>query len=272
MQNIFDGPYPTKLAPDRESALAVFKPFGADPTFMVIEGEPRSKARPRFSGGGSSYAADKQDAHERLLKHYMRTLMLNPLRGNVAIACIFYRSSKHRVDVDNLLKQVFDAANGILWHDDMQVTACIGILKMDRTFPRTLVIVGRHLEPSLDRSNQDISAECKQCGKPFIWRTYARSKQVGKFCSVACSNRFGHPDIMALANCRFCAQPFKRRTSAQSICSDECRIEWMRATKKERARPASFCRCCGAPVSRPEYRRCRSCFAAGRTEVAELKT
>jgi Holliday junction resolvase RusA-like endonuclease len=259
--NILNSPYAIRLGPDRETALSIFKTLGrGDATFMMIEGEPRSKARPQ-SSTGKRYDNSKQHAQASLLKHYMKTCILEPIQGNVAIVCIFYRSSKTRIDLDNLIKEVCDSANGIIWRDDMQVTACVGILRMDAKFPRTAIAVGAHdIGANLDRSNQDIPAVCKTCGNDFVWRKYPCSKKVGHFCSMACKNRFGRADLRAPANCRFCQKDFMRKVGAQVFCSDDCRTSAMIQRNKKGAIGPSFCQVCGTKVSRPEYRRCRACF------------
>lgn len=223
MQSVLNGKYASALATDRETSLATFKPFGSNPIFIVLEGEPRSKARPRVGGSRKSYDDGKQVRHADQLRLLMDRSIPAPMAGNVAIACTFYRSSLRRIDVDNLLKQVLDAATGILWRDDMQVTACIGILKLDPDLPRTAIVFGRHNEPSLDRSNQDLAAVCRNCGTPFSWRKYPKSRRVGAFCSVACKNKFGRSDLTEPVACRECGGEFKRRTASQVMCSESCR-------------------------------------------------
>ncbi len=227
-----------KLASDREDCWTMFKASGDRPTFIFVDGEPRSKARPRFTGAREPYRDDKQRRHALLLKQTMSTMVPERIHGNVSIACIFYRSSKMRVDLDNLMKEVFDAANGVIWRDDMQVTACTGILRMDANHPRTAIAVGPHsIGASLDRSDQNIAAICRQCGGGFVWRKYPSSKQIGLFCSTECKNRFGRADLRFLVSCPVCDEPFRRRTGTQSICSNRCRMVVMVARNKSGAYP-----------------------------------
>jgi Holliday junction resolvase RusA-like endonuclease len=252
---------------DQEDIFALLRTIGSTgkPHFMIVEGEPRSKARPRFSGTGRVYNDKKQRDHEKGLQWAMKVECRKPFRSNVAIACIFYRSTKHRIDLDNLLKQIFDAANNIFWLDDMQVTACCALLRMDVETPRTLIAIGEHHE-GLDRGNS-FRTTCAQCKKIFIWRKY-RSIADRRFCSRTCKWHYGQTVLRAPANCLFCHSPFIRKHLAQKLCSNSCRIEWMVADKKRRAHPKSFCQCCGKPVSRPEYRRCRDCWRDGKKEYA----
>lgn len=226
---------------DRSECLRTFGLFGSNPTFMFVGGEPRSKARPRFGGSRLPYDKNKQLQQATLLRNYMWVTTPNLLLGNVAIVCTFYRSSKYRVDIDNLLKEVFDNANGIIWKDDMQVTACLGTLRMDPDFPRTCIAVGQHTRgANLDRSNQDIPAVCEVCGDAFVWRKYQSSKQVGRFYSIACHNKFGKSDLRAPISCKVCEQPFRRRTVTQIICSERCRIVRLAARNRGRSEVREF--------------------------------
>lgn len=76
---------------------------------------------------------------------YLSDIRMPKLTGNVALVCIFYRGDKRRVDTDNLVKHVCDAANrSNVWDDDTQVTALIGITEYDKQNPRTIVILGSH--------------------------------------------------------------------------------------------------------------------------------
>lgn len=210
------------LARDRETCLGLFRTFGSQPLFMTVEGEPRSKARPME---GSA----KQDRQSHLLKNHMQVASLVPIKGNVAIVCIFYRSNKNRVDLDNLTKEVFDAANSVIWRDDMQVTACVALLRMDADYPRTAIAVGPHtIGSSLDRSDQDIPATCLSCGGSFVWRRYPSSKRAGKFCSIKCNNRrAGRVDLREPVGCVECGNPFKRKNGTNVLCSEQCRIDAM---------------------------------------------
>lgn len=199
------------LAADREEAFSIFKPIGHSPSLVFVEGEPRSKAE-RYRAKNQLY-----------LRPFFEVSFPRRMRGNVAVAAIFYRSTKCRIDIDNLLKQVLDSANTVAWNDDMQVTACLGLLRHDPVYPRSVIVVGpSDLAGALDRSNQDREGICETCGEPFFWRAYLSRKNSGRFCSIACSNR-RVSDLREPILCRVCQMPFRRRTSSQTICSDNCR-------------------------------------------------
>ena len=61
--------------------------------------------------------------------------------GDVTVWLHFYRSDKRRVDLDNLSKAVLDALNGIIWHDDKQVTTLHITKEYDRENPRVEIKV-----------------------------------------------------------------------------------------------------------------------------------
>lgn len=43
------------------------------------------------------------------------------IKKAVSVKADVYLATKHRIDVDNILKSLFDSCNKILWHDDSQV-------------------------------------------------------------------------------------------------------------------------------------------------------
>lgn len=125
-------------ARDLKRALWLFIDDSSKVVTFSVPGEPRPKERPRFGKGHVFSSETQKDDQERLQGHFA-DVFPNPLDGTIAVACLFYRSSQHHVDIDNLVKQVFDAANGIIWHDDAQVTACIETLEVDREHPRIAI-------------------------------------------------------------------------------------------------------------------------------------
>ncbi|MFC9995677.1 RusA family crossover junction endodeoxyribonuclease [Nocardia sp. NPDC127526] len=115
-----------------------------DPLYVItIPGEPVPKKRPRFSGRRAYTTREDHDAEARTGWHLAQVIP-EPLRGNLAVACVYYRSTRRVVDKDNLAKHVMDAGNGIAWHDDSQCTAEFGVIELDRANPRTVIIIARH--------------------------------------------------------------------------------------------------------------------------------
>lgn len=130
---------------------------------VVIPGNPPTKVRARANRRGHVYHDPKAKAAERETGRHIRDAIKgNPFTGNVAVACLFFRSDLRHQDVDNLLKHVCDAANKIAWADDSQVTAVLGTMEYDRENPRTVLVLTPH-DSSLRRGTDDVVA-CKGCG------------------------------------------------------------------------------------------------------------
>lgn len=118
---------------------------------LVVPEQPWAKKRPRVSKGGHRTHQDPKDkAAEELTRKYLREqwceiYQLAPLTGNLALSAIFYRRNRQIVDLDNLLKHLLDAGNGLLWVDDRQVTRFNDIeLRLDREAPRTEILLTEH--------------------------------------------------------------------------------------------------------------------------------
>lgn len=102
---------------------------------MVLHIDPVAKERPRFNKLGHAYTPEKTRYYEKSLAQLMRfecrlrshLPYLGPLK--LAVRFILKKPSKpkhktqpiSRPDVDNFLKGLLDAANGILWGDDSQI-------------------------------------------------------------------------------------------------------------------------------------------------------
>lgn len=136
---------------DRDRALALLTALGGvgEAAVLTIPGEPVPKPRARH-GHGQTFASAKQRDAEAVVGMALRGAFDRPLDGNVALVSLFFRSSRQRVDRDNLDKLVCDAANGILVADDCQITGGAQLLELDRDNPRTVLAVAGH-ESTLTR-------------------------------------------------------------------------------------------------------------------------
>jgi len=215
--------------------------------FLVIDGPPKSKARPRFRRDGRVYASPEQIAAEQALGWRFKASFPEPMAGNLGVGCIFFRPNAQRIDVDNMLKHVMDSANKVIWADDSQVTAQVGIVELDAEHPRTVIVVGRHVS-SLDRSEYAVKTRvCPTCGVTF------QSKQKNpKFCSRSCSSLSKGESLMAEVPCAWCGVMFKRKNAGSRFCSDRCRMESLNNPKTPRVIPR--CVHCGATLSKIGYR------------------
>lgn len=225
----------------------------ADPTEMRAfqhPGEPVSKARARRGNRGRWYTPRKSDTAEEALAWRFKQVEHAPLEGNVALAAMFYRPNRQRIDTDNLLKLVLDAGTRAeVWRDDDQVTAQAGIVELDAECPRTLIAYCPIESTMVRRATQE--ATCKRCGEVF---THSVGSRPRSYCSTACA----HP--LREASCPRCEQTFRRRRSGQVYCSKSCARSkpGVRRPSGQQRAPAR-CEVCGELVSRREYKRCRQC-------------
>lgn len=100
-----------------------------------FELKPVAKGRPRF-GNGRAYTPMETKLFEGNLKalatRYMIVNRLGMLEGPIEVIVHFYlkkpRTSKNKLpcvkpDLDNFIKGVSDACNGVFWKDDAQICA-----------------------------------------------------------------------------------------------------------------------------------------------------
>lgn len=242
------------------SILAALNARDDEVHVLVVDGEPMSKARPRFSKNGHAYNSEKQRGNAEALAWRFRLAFKEPMVGNIAVACIFYRKSHQRIDSDNLLKQVLDSANTIVWADDCQVTAVAGIVERDTDRPRTVLAFAPHIS-SMDRGDRLLHFTCGQCGIAFSRRVHP-SQSNPKFCSRACHAKSNGERAREIVQCVACGKDFERRRYSQKLCSNECvRALVIQARKVEAAR----CVECGATLSKQGYIRCRECWRVKRS-------
>lgn len=118
---------------------------------LTIPGTPWSKQRPRISKAvaGKSRrthqpAADR-NAEKQTRDYLQENWPHDPLTGNVWLTARFWRPTRQVVDLDNLVKHLQDAATGVLWVNDAQVTAITAALDLDRDNPRTEFWIEEHV-------------------------------------------------------------------------------------------------------------------------------
>ncbi len=96
---------------------------------IVIPIEPKALERPRFTKAGHAYTSQGDKVFKtRFIILCRRAFKDDPYNVPISVSIRFYLKPparpkfKHyhavRPDVDNYLKSVFDAANGVLWTDD----------------------------------------------------------------------------------------------------------------------------------------------------------
>lgn len=111
---------------------------------LHLDGEPVPKARPRHGRNGNVYTPAATVAAEEAIGWRVkeRYAGLEPTARPVGIALAF-RSARPRqrrngrADLDNLVKLVKDALNGIAWVDDSQVEELHATLRRSSPRPGT---------------------------------------------------------------------------------------------------------------------------------------
>jgi len=95
--------------------------------YLVIPMAPFPQPRSRALKNGHQYVPkEARELRMELQTHFLRlTVGQKPLEGQIAIEMGLFRPIKrdHRKDgdLDNYMKAILDAGNGVLWVDDRQV-------------------------------------------------------------------------------------------------------------------------------------------------------
>jgi Holliday junction resolvase RusA-like endonuclease len=229
---------------------------------FVHDGDPASKARARWHMKQQRFFTPQkvQDAQAALSWKFRTAVRDTPWTCNVAIVAIFFRPNAQRIDADNLMKLVMDAATkAAIWADDCQVTAQAAFIELDRERPRTIVA----LCPTTSTLNRDPVEvrECRTCRQPFKRNRFTDTGRSGRFCS----NRCAQAAQLARARCPRCGTEFQRTVSGQRYCSAACQESAALVRRSTQAqRPWPKCEQCGNRVSRREYKRCSACSPKGR--------
>lgn len=184
----------TRTPTDLERAISLVLATGAKGHHIYafrVEGEPIAKARVRVDNG-RAYAPDRVPDAELQIAETMRRRDSGDgdidFAGNVAVAAVFYRSNRHRIDVDNLLKTVLDGItkSGLVWEDDYRVTALLGVLEHDPAWPRIAVAIAHH-DSTLTRGEDSLTHVCETCSKRY--RPHGIEPRGSRYCSWDCRPR-----------------------------------------------------------------------------------
>ncbi len=123
-----------------------YKKYAYNPAFFTISGEPKGKGRPRFARAGNfvrTYTPDETVNYENLIKLEYKSQCGNKFYERekpLSVAIFAYYTipastskKKHKemvdgkirplkkVDIDNLIKVIFDSLSGIAYADDIQI-------------------------------------------------------------------------------------------------------------------------------------------------------
>lgn len=114
------------------------------PIILVIPGNPVPLERPRVTRSGTITPKRSAEAKNEIAQLTKIALMGHPerfpLHEEFNVTASFYEGVKtesHMADVDNCLKLLLDALNGIVWVDDKLVTRIEATIERGNPHPRT---------------------------------------------------------------------------------------------------------------------------------------
>lgn len=261
---------------------------------LTVEGEPASKARPRFTKTGRAYTPEKsRDAEKRIEAQFRMAAPHHKLDANTAygVMGVFFCGTRQRRDVDNMMKLVLDGLNGVAWPDDSQVTEISGRkVLVGRGEARSEIVVYSVAKI------QGFFADCLRCGKPFTtFASWVNAKSPKKYCSRECAYRYRVEQNMITCPvcgkeftqasrpkskycskecsglihrvtviCDGCGKPFSKQkcyVRARNFCTAKCRDDARREQRAVNAR--GICETCGGATSKKSYRQCQACKLSG---------
>jgi len=264
---------------------------------FTVPGEPKSKSRHRTGVRGGKIVHYKDDATARAQDavgvYYRQKRGPGKPDGvsGFGVSMVFNVGTRQRRDVDNFVKLILDGLTGFAWADDSQVTEISARIRHGDADPRSEVTVyGTDDLPDWMRATclwcqklfrtynswfgreyctrecysaaleQKRLRPCDHCGKLYDAHGKAKTQ---RYCSMECASLAKTYD----ATCANCGQvwrkPVSLRRGGRDYCNDECYAAYWRAHPSKSTKGGT-CEVCGAPKSRPEYRRCNACKRAGR--------
>jgi crossover junction endodeoxyribonuclease RusA len=201
---------------------------------FTVNGEPASKARPRFTKKGSKTFAytpertrEAEEAVEKAFRDVTEGYQPDPEASFGVIALFFCRALTRR-DTDNMLKLVLDGLNRVAWPDDNQV---VEVSARKSLVPgneaRTEIVVYRV------GWMQKFTEFCLTCSKEFVTHGRTATNRGGKrkYCSPECYQARRRDNAPTRA-CASCGTEFIRSHRQKSkYCSNECGRKFMGGRK-----------------------------------------
>lgn len=223
---------------------------------VSIDVDPQSKSRPIFSKG-RAYTPDKTRQYEKMLAFNFRaSLTRQPTASDrFGVRAVFRKETLQRIDVDNMLKAVFDAANDVVWLDDSQCVEVMG--KVLRGAPSARIDVVFYLLP--DPSPTYL---CPKCNIRFRVKRSRSKNGPPVYCGQECF-RAAQTDAYVDMKCRQCDGEFELCQSLAKLsagfCSKTCSLRFYGALRKAAGSDTWKCQDCGSAVTRKEYEVCKHC-------------
>jgi crossover junction endodeoxyribonuclease RusA len=109
---------------------------------FLIPGAPVPKGRPRVYRGHAVTPKRTRD-YERDVRAIAQARMVGqPVpSGPVSVTVNVFCADARRRDLDNCVKALTDALNGIAYEDDAQICVLYATKELDREYPRAVVMV-----------------------------------------------------------------------------------------------------------------------------------
>lgn len=93
-----------------------------EPIMLIIDGTPIAKGRPRVYRGHGVTPERTRRAEQTIRDAFTEKYPdFQPFNGRIIMACQFWMPRNGRPDLDNLVKLVTDALNGLAYRDDEQI-------------------------------------------------------------------------------------------------------------------------------------------------------
>lgn len=183
---------------------------------LMIKMEPVTKARVRVTSLGAYTDAKTRDAE----KHIRWVLVAAGVKPDsdhqLAVDVTFHSRTRQRRDLDNFLKLLLDACNGIAWNDDVQVTEINAVKKVLSPEPRIDLRIRRVGRATFDCAGCGNILSAKQVNERSV-----RTRTRGLFCSRKCRDDAVQTKIVI--KCAICEKPFRRAPShVGETCSHRC--------------------------------------------------
>ena len=197
---------------------------------ICFEGKPVS-ASVGFSGN-KLYRSQDYTAYRDALAWLIKEKIggeWDTRRYSFGVRVRFFLAGMRKIDIDNLVKPVLDAATGLIWADDSQVIELYAVKLMKQKESKIEFLV-YHIGDWIDYHHL-----CAYCGKDI-----ARKGLSQKYCSIECRDKDQRKATER--QCPECGKTFwngryagiqKRIVSKQKFCSRQCFNIWMKKHGKE---------------------------------------
>lgn len=106
---------------------------------FCVNGNPIPKGRPRLGYRRRVFTPKRTLDYEELVAREAVSQGVKRVSDTLRVEIDFYRSTRHRVDLDNLIKSILDALNFIAYDDDVQIVQLEARKDYDKKHPRAEV-------------------------------------------------------------------------------------------------------------------------------------